>query len=116
MPWHYTANHTNLLKMAELYEQQEDDGNLKIFCFGLHSNDYENARKWDDLKEFANKYGNRPHDYYYATVGEIFDYADALKKLIVTESKVINPTDVDVYIRVDGKNVLIIAGTDYIRL
>ena len=115
MPWHYTANHTNLLEMAELYEKQEDDGNLKIFCFGIHSNDFERDKKWDELKEFVEQYGNRSQDYYYATVGEIFDYADALKKLIITDCVVTNPTEVDLYIRVDGKNVLIKAGTDYIR-
>ena len=115
MPWRYTANHTNLLEMADLYEKQEDDGNLKIFCFGIHSSDFERDKKWDELKEFAKQYGNRPQDYYYATVGEIFDYADALKKLIITDCVVSNPTDLDVYIRVEGKNVLIKAGTDYIR-
>lgn len=115
MPWHYTANHTNLLEMAELYEQQVDDGTLKIFCFGIHSNDFEKAEKWNDLKEFADKYGNRPQDYYYATVGEIFDYVDAVKKLIISEEKISNPTEIDIYIRVDRKNVLIKAGTDYIE-
>lgn len=80
----------------------------------MHSNDFERDKKWDELKEFAEKYGNRPQDYYYATVGEIFDYADALKKLIISDGVVTNPTDLDLYIRVDGKNVLIKAGTDYI--
>lgn len=114
MPWHYTANHTNLLEMAERYEQQEDDGTLKMFCFGLHSNDYENFSKWGELKTFAGKYGNRPRDYYYATVGEIFDYADAVKKLIISEDRVSNPTEFDLFIRIDGKNILIKAGTDYV--
>ena len=81
----------------------------------MHSNDFERDKKWDELKEFAEKYGNRPQDYYYATVGEIFDYADALKELIITENVVINPTDLDLYIAVDGKNIMIKAGTDYLR-
>lgn len=114
MPWHYTANHTNLLELAELYEQQPDDGNLKIFCFGVHSSDYFRDNKWDVLKEFAQKYGKRPKDFYYATVGEIFDYSDALSKIIISENKVINPTEVDVYARIDGKDVVIVAGNEYI--
>ena len=114
MPWRYTANHLNLLEMAELYEQQEDDGKLKFFCFGVHSNDFEYGDKWDDLRLFAEKYGNRPNDYYYGTVGEIFDYADALKKLIITDCAVKNPTEFDLYIRIEDKNVIIKAGTDYI--
>lgn len=115
MPWHYTANHSNLLEIADLYEKQEDDGNLKMFCFGIHSNDFEKENKWGELKEFAERYGNRPNEYYYASVGEIFDYADAVKKLVITDKEVINPTELDIYIRVDEVNVIVKAGTEYKR-
>ncbi len=109
-PWHYTATHDNLLEMAELYEKQEDDDNLKMLCFGVHSRDYEICEKWDDLKKFASLYGNRPQDYFYGTVGEIFDYADAVKKLIISDETIMNPTELDLYIRMNDKNVIIKAG------
>ena len=114
MPWGMTAIHNDLLELAEVYDKLEDDGKLKFFCFGVHSKDYEIYDKWGDLQEFADTYGHRPEDYYYAPVGEIFDYADALKELIIAEEKITNPTKLDLYIRVDGKNVLIKAGTEYI--
>ena len=114
LPWHYTATHANLLEYAERYEAQPDDGELKFFCIGVHSIDYERAGKWDVLQAFADRYGHRPQDYFYAPVGEIFDYADALDRIEITEHTVKNPTDRDLYIRVDDRNVVLKAGMEYI--
>ncbi len=105
--WTYNAVHTNLLEIAELYEAKEDDGNLKFFCFGLHSVDYEHGAKWEDLAEFARKYGNRPEDFYYADVDTIFDYEDAINSLVVNENSIENPTDITLYVKVDGKRVTV---------
>lgn len=114
VPWHYTATDANLLEYAEAYEAQPDDGNLKFFCIGVHSIDYEREGKWGVLQEFADRYGHRPQDYFYAPVGEIFDYADAVEALEVTENAVKNPTALDVYILVDHKKVIVKAGTEYL--
>ncbi len=111
--WHYTANYTNLLTLAEQYENCANDKNLKFFCIGVHSIDFENADKWSDLKVFAERYGNRPNDYYYATVGEIFDYANAVKNIIIKDTAIENPTSIDVYIVVGGKKVVLKAGSVY---
>ena len=111
--WHYTANYTNLLPLAKQYENCRDDQNLKFFCIGVHSIDFERAQKWDDLKAFADQYGYRPNDYYYATVSEIFDYADAVEKLIIKDDAIENPTDIDLFILVDGKRLVLKAKSFY---
>lgn len=108
--WHYTARETNFLEKAAMFDAQPDDGTLKFFCMGVHSIDYERAGKWDELAVFAEKYGNRPTDYYYATVGDIFTYADALKKLIITPCCITNPSDRELYIKVDAKECIIPPG------
>ncbi|MBQ7336253.1 MAG: polysaccharide deacetylase family protein [Clostridia bacterium] len=102
MHWSYNAHHKNLLEVAKLYEAYPDDGNLKFFCFGVHSIDFERDGKWDELKEFCAKYGNRPEDYWYAPVGDIFDYEDAVKALIVTDTAVCNPSEVDLFVKIDS--------------
>lgn len=101
--WSYNANHMNLLEVMEEYESYPDDGRLKFFCFGVHSIDYERDSKWDDLCEFAQKYGNRENDFWYATVGEIFDYEAAAKLLVIDESGIYNPSSLPIYIKIDGK-------------
>jgi hypothetical protein len=105
--WSYNANHRSLLKWAEKYEDYEDDGQLKFFCFGVHSIDFERDNNWNELEEFARKYGDRPSDYWYATVADIFDYEDAVKALKINDTSIINYSDVKLYVKIDGVEKII---------
>lgn len=107
MSWSYNANHLEVLKIMEKYESYPDDGELKFFAFGVHSVDWERSGNWNELEEFAEKYGNRPEDYWYATVRDIFRYEDAVKALQVTDSEIYNPSDISLYIKVDEKRVIL---------
>lgn len=109
--WSYNATCKTLLSLMERYESYPDDGRLKFFSFGVHSGDFETFGKWDDLREFAKKYGNRPEDYYYASVGDIFAYADAAESLLITEGRIENPTDKDLFLKISGERVLLCAHT-----
>lgn len=100
--WSYNANYLEMEESAKKYEEYPDDGTLKFYCFGVHSHDFENADRWDVLEDFCARYGNRPEDFWYASVGEIFDYEDAVKAVTVTESKIVNHSDMDLYIKIDG--------------
>lgn len=107
MHWSYNANHQNLLECAASFDRFADDGELKYFCFGVHSHDFERGNCWNVLEEFVAKYGNRPSDFWYASVEDIFAYADAVRELKVAENTVENPTSIDIYVKIDGKNVII---------
>lgn len=107
MEWTYNATHSSILSLMEKYEQYVDDGKLKFFSFGVHSVDFENGNKWGDLLEFAKKYGNRPEDFYYATVGDIFAYEDAVKSLKICDGEIINESEIPVYIKIDGERVIV---------
>ena len=108
--WSYNATCNSLLSLMEKYERYPDDGKLKFFSFGVHSGDFETNKKWDDLKIFAAKYGNRPEDYYYASVGDIFAYEDAVKSVVVTEDTVTNPSALTLYITIDNRRLLLHPG------
>ena len=110
--WNYNANHTNLLEVMEKYEAYPDDGELKFFAFGVHAIDYENDQKWDDLRTFATKYGNRPDTYWYASVGELFDYEEAIAEVTITDFTVENHSDKAVYMAIDGKRTILEAGAE----
>ena len=107
MHWSNNVREKKLLELAEEYESYPDDGELKFFCFGLHSIDYERASRWDDLSVFAEKYGAREDTFYYAPVRDIFRYRDAVESLVITESSVENPSDIDVYIKIDADPVIL---------
>ena len=111
--WVYNANHRNILDATERFEALSDDGELKFLAVGVHSVDYENENKWEDLRTFAERIGNRPEDYYYASVGEIFDYEDAIAALTVTDTELINPTSLDLYVKIDGNPVKVKANSTY---
>ena len=113
--WMYNANDSNLLVAMEKYEAYPDDGNLKFFSFGVHSIDFERDSKWDDLREFASKYGNRPDVFWYASVGEIFDYGEAVSLVEITDGAVINRSGLTVYLAVGGEKKALSPG-EMIRL
>ena len=109
--WSYNAGHTDLLDVAEKYEAYPDDGQLKFFCFGLHSHDYERGNCWDRLEAFVERFGSRPDTYYYATVEDIFKYEDAVKAVTVTENSVTNPSDIPVFVKINGNPTVLAAGS-----
>ncbi len=113
MAWSYNATCTSLLTLAEKYDALPDDGELKFFAFGVHSVDFEREQRWDDLKEYAQKYGNRKDDFWYASVGDIMTYEDKINSLIVEDNKITNPTDTPLYVKVDGEKIVLEPNTSY---
>ena len=108
MHWTYNAHNRTLTKFAALYEDFPDDGELKFFAFGVHSIDFERDGNWGDLEDFCDRFGNRP-DFWSAPVGDIFDYEDAVKSIVVTETEIKNDSDIDLYITLDGKKKILCA-------
>ena len=110
MKWTYNADHSNLLHYAERYAAYPDDGELKFFSFGVHSWDFERLGKWDDLRAFAEMCGDRPDTYFYAPVGEIFDYQDATLATEVKDGVVTNNSPLTVYFEYNGEKYTLKAG------
>ena len=105
--WSYNADHTNLNEVMEKYEAYPDDGELKLFAFGVHSIDFERAGCWDTLEGFAQRYGNRPDTYWYTTVGEVFDYQEAVGMLEREGDRLINRSGSPIYLKIDTDRVVI---------
>lgn len=104
MNWVYNANDATLLDTMERFDAL-DEPELRIFSFGVHSVDYERAGRWGDLERFAEKYGNRPNDFYYATVGDIFDYEDALASLEFDGREIRNPSSRTLFVKLDDEPI-----------
>ena len=111
--WCINSWYSNLPDTAEAYDKLEDDGNLKFYCLGTHSHDFENIDRWDLAEAVANILGNRPDDFFYAGVSVIFDYEDAIKAAVVTDTEIINNSDLELYVKVDGEKVKIPARATY---
>lgn len=113
MIWSYNAIHTNLVPRAEEFEAIEDDGKLRFFCFGVHPHDFEYGNCWENLVELAEKFGNRPDEFWYATVRDIFEYEDAVNSATVTDDEITNNSDKTVYAIVNGEKIIINPGEAY---
>ena len=107
MAWGVNADSSDLETKILEFDAIEDDGELKFFCFGLHSVDFERQNKWDALRKFAKEYGNRPSDFWYASVGEIFEYEAAINSIEIKDGEIINPSYKEIYIELDGKKYII---------
>lgn len=113
MDWCYNANHTNLNENAAKFDALPDDGELKWFCFGVHSHDFENNNCWDVLETFVKDYGNRPGDFWYATVRDIFEYEDAVNAAEITDTAIVNNSDKTLYAKVGDEKITIPGGATY---
>lgn len=111
MAWSYNIDDRGLLELMELYDACEDNGSLRFFAFGVHSIDFVEHGTVPDLRLFAEKYGNRSDEYFYATVGEIFSYADAMERLYTEGDTVYNPTDTTLYFEYDGGRYILEGGS-----
>ncbi|MBQ8322311.1 MAG: InlB B-repeat-containing protein [Clostridia bacterium] len=111
--WTYNADVSCLLDVMAQYDALPDSGELKFFSFGVHSADFKG--KWNVLQEFADKYGNRPDEFYYASNRDIFEYEDAVKALEIIETEngdvieveIKNDSDIAVFITVNGEKTII---------
>lgn len=113
MDWCYNANHSNLNDRAAEFDALPDDGELKWFCFGVHSHDFENNNCWDVLETFVANYGNRQSDFWYATVRDIFEYEDAVNLAEITDTEIINHSNKDLYAKIGEEKITIPAKTTY---
>ena len=110
--WSYNATEKNLLPLAEEYMALADDGELKLFTFGVHSVDYIRAEKVDELESVCERFGSSPDKYYTDAVDDIFDYVTAARSLEFGEGYVKNPSDIAVYLLVDGVKTILPGGEE----
>ena len=99
----------------EKFESYPDDNKLKLYALGVHSADFEKFEKWDDLRQFAIRFGNRQSEFWYASVSDIFDYALAMKSLKISGTEITNPSNLPLFIRVDGE-ILEIAANETVAI
>ena len=111
MYWNFTATGLTIKEQIPIYESYPDDGELKFFVIGAHSSDFVLYDNFCDLEYFSHTFGNKPDRYYTAGVEEIFHYSTCAKQLVITDEYIENPTDTDIYIKIDGEKIVLRAGT-----
>ena len=81
--------------------------NPKLFYLWGHSYEFNDNDNWDVIENFGKKVAERT-DIWHATNIEICEYVKAYKELVFSAKgdKVMNRSTLDIYLWIDGKNVL----------
>lgn len=84
-------------------DDEQHPWRIRPLLFFVWGHSYEFQDKWEDLDDICKKLGGR-ENVWYATNMEIADYVSAFKSLRRSaDSKyILNPTNIDIYVRVDG--------------
>ncbi len=88
------------------------NGRPRLFYVWGHSYEFDRDNSWDIIQNFADKICDKP-DVWYATNVEIYDYLTAVDRLewSVTGATVRNPSAVDVFLRINGRDLLVPANS-----
>ena len=118
LKWDPTCHHNDprLMELATRFVTDETlsyRGEPILFYLWGHSYEFDEKHNnnWEVIEEFAAYIGNRA-DIWYATNGEIWQYLSAYRALVfdVDGRCVYNPTATDVYLHMNGKDVVARAG------
>ncbi len=111
----YKWNTTCETKAYYLYLQPlidlPDDGKLKLLSMYSHPADYgTDANPWSNLDDMLTTIKNSSDVLWNATYIDTCRYIKALDKLKISSNRITNPTNIDLYIKVNNEKVIIKAG------
>ena len=119
LAWHATCHHANP-RLGELTDNfLALDGNdprthlhfPKLFYVWGHSYEFDREKNWDLLEGLLEKVSGK-EDIWYATNGEIYQYAEDFKRLQFSANCewVFNPTAQDIFFLANGKEIVAKSG------
>lgn len=113
LAWHPTChhNHPHLEELCDRFLQDTSRTPLKTFYLWGHSYEFDMNDNWHVMERFCEKMADH-EDIWYATNIEIYDYVQALNRLVssVDGSMLMNPSAVDVWVSRDDRALCVPAG------
>lgn len=101
LAWHPTCHHIES-EMEPLWTSfLACDDELALYYLWGHSYEFDTRQEWDRIEKFCETAGGHK-DVYYATNMEIYDYIGAVRQLQIGESSLYNPSELPVWVEVDG--------------
>lgn len=100
-----------LMDLAHKFVEEEIRKDARLFFVWGHSYELDAGNGWERIEKFA-EYVSGKATIWYATNIEIIDYIKAYRELIFSmdNSLIHNPTAIEVYFEIDGKNMKIAPG------
>lgn len=109
LTWNPTCKHTDpdLMMYAESFRVADEE--LALFYVWGHSYEFDGDQNWQVIEDFLEETAGH-RDTWYATNHEIASYLVACDRLVVGEDFFLNPTSMDIWVRVEGSTLRIPAG------
>ena len=112
--WNATCHHNNAPYYADKYISLINEGSLKCFFNWGHSYELvveDESKNWTMLENVISKLANE--NIWFATNGDVYRYSEALAKAVVSDTEIINNSDITLYYQVNGENIEIASGETY---
>lgn len=114
--WNPTCHQSDpkFKELAEKFFEPDDTEHpwrIKPLLFYIWGHSYEFKEKWERLENVCDAIGNR-EEVWYATNMEIIDYISAFNSLrrSANGSIIHNPTDIDIFVHINGENIVLKKG------
>ena len=115
---HPTCHHDDplLRELGERFVNENPERDPALFYLWGHAYEFEMHDNWNVIEDFLAEIGGKS-DIWYATNGEIIDYANAFKKLVFSADGhiVTNPTCTTLWFN-DGRETYAVGGGETIRI
>ena len=114
--WNTTCSISKMPQVTDQFVALDTDEMKLLYIWG-HSYEYANPTRygsgdWNTLEENLAKLEDE--GVWFATNKEVYDYINALNKVIYNVNSVTNGSDITVYVQVNGKNVELEAGETFL--
>lgn len=118
--WRATCHHDGANNYVDTFLALPDNGgevdDLKLFYIWGHTYEFDETfepdktskLRWNDIEALCKKLGDA-ENVWSATNLEVYNYVEALKKIEINSqtNQVVNPTDVDLYVQINGINTMV---------
>ncbi|MBQ8526475.1 MAG: polysaccharide deacetylase family protein [Clostridia bacterium] len=115
--WHSTCRHPDASDYIDGFVDMKNEGELKCFFVNGHTYEFDDAGDDESLNwtmiENIIKTLSEQGNIYFATMGDIYRYAEATKLVEITDTSVINNSDMTVYYNINGVNTELAPGEEY---
>ncbi|MEG2670169.1 MAG: polysaccharide deacetylase family protein, partial [Oscillospiraceae bacterium] len=118
--WKPTAHHTAAYGLWDSFETLTDDGKLKLFSVWGHAYEFSadssanppRVDTWNQIDEFLTKVGNNV-SVWKATNIDVCNYVKALDSVKIVGDTIYNSSNMDLYMEVSGKRIVLKANGSY---
>lgn len=116
LEWHPTCHHTEprMMELLEEFLKPIDKNRFlspQLYYLWGHAYEFDAHDQWEEIEAFLKKASGRA-DIWYATNKEICEYIKAVRNLVysATGDYIYNPSCLDVWMQIDGKEYCIRSG------